>query len=63
MSSCLYCQRESPPGDSLCAHCGMPLPAHTDAEQERRLRRFRWFCIGLTLFCAVMVVWLPRSIG
>lgn len=62
MSSCLYCQRENPPGDNQCAHCGMPLPAHADAEKARRLRRFRWFCIGLTLFCAVMVIWLPRSI-
>jgi hypothetical protein len=41
----------------------MPLPALADTAGERRQRRFLWFCIGLTVFCAVMVVWLPRSIA
>ena len=27
---------------------------------ERRQRRFLWFCIALSIFCAVMIVWLPR---
>ncbi|WP_372866615.1 DnrP protein [Pseudomonas sp.] len=62
MSKCLYCQRDNPPGKAECRHCGMPLPALADAAVERRQRRFLWFCIGLTVFCAVMAVWLPRSI-
>jgi hypothetical protein len=41
----------------------MPLPTLADGAGERRQRRFMWFCIGLTVFCAVMVVWLPRSIA
>jgi hypothetical protein len=41
----------------------MPLPALADGAGERRQRRVMWFCIGLTVFCAVMIVWLPRSIA
>ena len=66
MPQCLYCQRDNPtpnkpPQPAECGHCGMPLPAHAEQTGERRQRRFMWFCIGLTVFCAVMIVWLPRS--
>jgi hypothetical protein len=33
------------------------------APGRRRQRRFLWFCIGLALFCAAMIVWLPRSLS
>ncbi len=29
-------------------------------EQKKALRRFRWFVVILTLFCLLMIVWLPR---
>lgn len=60
---CLYCQRDNPPGLTDCQGCGMPLPVAGQVSAERRQRRFLWFCIGLTLFCALMIVWLPRSLG
>jgi hypothetical protein len=41
----------------------MPLPAEAAMAGERRLRRFTWFCIALTIFCIVMFFWLPRSIA
>jgi len=63
MPKCLYCQRDNPPQEPECRHCGMPLPALADGAGERRQRRFMWFCIGLTVFCAVMIVWLPRNIA
>nr|WP_298145423.1 DnrP protein [uncultured Pseudomonas sp.] len=63
MPQCLYCQRDNPPRETECGHCGMPLPALSEKNAERRQRRFMWFCIGLTVFCAVMIVWLPRSIA
>jgi hypothetical protein len=40
----------------------MPLPALADTAGERRQSRFFWFCIGLAIFCAVMIVWLPRNL-
>jgi hypothetical protein len=41
----------------------MPLPALAGRAGERRQRRFMWFCVGLTIFCVIMFVWLPRSTG
>jgi|GEM_PF-412670 hypothetical protein len=30
-------------------------------EQQRKLLlRFKWFVAGLTLFCLLMIFWLPR---
>jgi hypothetical protein len=41
----------------------MPLPALAEHAATRRLRRFQWFCIGLTIFCVAMFFWLPRGIS
>ncbi len=57
---CLYCQRPQPEQAVACTDCGMPLP--TDRPQQRRQRRFLWFCVALAVFCGVMMVWLPRSV-
>lgn len=62
MSHCLYCQQQAPAGATACHHCGMPLPTQAERARRRRLWRFQWFCVGLTLFCALMVYWLPRTI-
>ena len=62
MPRCLYCQQDNPPQEAECSNCGMPLPKHADSAPERRQRRFLWFCIGLSIFCAVMIVWLPRHL-
>lgn len=61
MPRCLYCQHDNPSQTSDCSGCGMPLPVDTEAAAARRQRRFLWFCIGLTLFCILMMLWLPRS--
>lgn len=58
--TCLYCQRPQTEQAVACGDCGMPLP--TDKPQQRRQRRFLWFCIGLSVFCVAMMLWLPRSI-
>jgi len=63
MPECLYCQRSMPSGAPECQHCGMPLPVAAERARKRRLRRFQWFCAGLTVFCVAMMYWLPRSLG
>lgn len=62
MKVCLYCQHPNPDEKGQCAHCAMHLPASDVSLQALRLRRFQWFCLGLTLFCVVMFFWLPRGI-
>ncbi|WP_434610629.1 protein DnrP [Pseudomonas sp. R1-7] len=60
---CLYCQQANAVAATECRNCGMPLPAEAALADERRLRRFTWFCVGLTVFCTAMFFWLPRSIA
>lgn len=60
MPVCLYCQHESPTGQTTCDNCGMNLPQHSERNAARRLSRFKLFVIGLTIFCAIMIFWLPR---
>ena len=62
MSNCLYCQCENPDNVDDCHNCGMLLPARAQFAAERRERHFIWFCGALTVFCLVMVFWLPRSL-
>ncbi len=61
MATCLYCQHDNPTEQSVCENCGMHLPEHTERNKAQRLLRFKLFVIGLTIFCAIMIVWLPRS--
>lgn len=60
MRQCLYCQQASPDDQADCPHCGMPLPAEQAQARQRRLRRFKLFCVVLAVFCVAMAVWLPR---
>ncbi len=61
MTTCLYCQCENSNEQSVCENCGMNLPEHTERNKEQRLLRFKLFVIGLVIFSAIMIVWLPRS--
>ncbi|OZI17196.1 protein DnrP [Bordetella genomosp. 7] len=62
MPECLYCQHVAPDTEQHCPQCAMPLPAQARRVRQQRLRRFQWFCVGLCLFCAVMIYWLPRTL-
>lgn len=61
MPTCLYCQHNNPAEQSVCENCGMNLPEYTERNQAQRLLRFKLFVIGLVIFSAIMIVWLPRS--
>jgi len=53
---CSHCGAPLDPAHTRCFHCGTPTPL---GQQETR----RKFIIGLVvviIFCAVMIVWLPR---
>ncbi|MEL7936249.1 protein DnrP [Pseudomonas delhiensis] len=60
MRQCLYCQQPSADDQADCPHCGMPLPVEQTLARQRRLRRFKLFCMALALFCLAMALWLPR---
>lgn len=58
---CLYCRHDQPATRDNCEQCGMPLPDQV-AATSRKLRRFTVFCLLLAVFCAVMIIWLPRTL-
>lgn len=57
---CLYCGGDVPAESADCPHCGAPSHFQQQGENPRRQRRFLIFVIIVTLFCAVMIVYLPR---
>ncbi|PLR63551.1 protein DnrP [Pseudomonas sp. QC2] len=62
MKTCLYCQHRNAVERDTCDDCAMPLPEAEARALARRLSRFQWCCLGLTLFCIAMFFWLPRDI-
>jgi len=61
MAQCLYCQHDNPAQQDSCQNCGMALPRQQERKAAKKLQRFTWFVILLTIFCAAMIVWLPRG--
>lgn len=40
-----------------CPECGEPL---LDDSTEDSIRRFKWYFVGIVIFCIVMILYLPR---
>ncbi len=62
MPKCLYCQFDNPTENTNCQHCAMHLPRRQEAQRKLSLTRFKWFVFALTLFCLLMMFWLPRTV-
>ena len=56
--SCKHCGGDVEKGNKTCPNCGIPLPPNLG--KYPRLR-FVIFFIGVVIFCAVMIYWLPRN--
>jgi predicted amidophosphoribosyltransferase len=54
---CPCCQKENRDDVDYCLHCGAPL---TDQGQAARISRFKWYFVGIVIFCIVMMLYLPR---
>jgi NAD-dependent SIR2 family protein deacetylase len=66
---CLYChgkysidlsRKESNGQPKLCRECGMALPEKHPESRFLKMKMFRWLFVLIVIFCAVMVVYLPR---
>ena len=40
-----------------CPHCGEPL---VDENTQDSISRFKWYFVGIVVFCIVMMFYLPR---
>lgn len=56
---CKHCGGDTEASDKACSHCGIPLPPDHGKNSQRK---FILFFIALVIFCAVMVIWLPRDL-
>ena len=58
--NCKHCGGDIHIGEKNCSHCGMPLPPDLGKNPQKK---FKLYFIGLVIFCAVMIIWLPRVIN
>ena len=57
---CLYCRSTTRHSATSCSQCGMPLPDSLNTGQTRRQQHFWLSFTAISLFCLIMVFWLPR---
>ena len=66
---CLYChskysidisREEKNKQAEACRECGMALPLKHPESRYLKMKMFRWLFVLIVIFCAVMVVYLPR---
>lgn len=54
--SCKHCGEGVDADDTVCPHCGIPLPPNHGTQRQRTF--IYWF-IALVIFCFFMMFWLP----
>jgi len=57
---CLYCQTDNEATNKNCSHCGMELPNKHPQDKQKKLSLFIKAFWGITIFCVVMMYYLPR---
>jgi len=54
--NCKHCGGKIGAEQSICEHCGIPLPPNYAKQKQRTF--ILWFVI-LVIFCIFMMIWLP----
>ncbi len=57
---CNHCGQRIDDDAERCPYCGTPTAARRDADFVPRQRRFVLLFVALAVFCAIMILWLPR---
>jgi hypothetical protein len=60
--TCNHCNKAFDEENHYCPACQAPTPAQQDRELAAIKRKVILFIAGLTIFCAIMILWLPRNI-
>jgi len=60
--TCSHCGRTFNENKNYCPSCRTPTPAQQDKDLAAIKKKFIFFVVGLTVFCAVMILWLPRDL-
>jgi len=59
---CNHCGRKFEEDDGHCPFCQTQTPAQKDKDLAPAKKKMIFFMVGLTIFCAIMILWLPRNI-
>ncbi len=57
---CNHCGRSFDEANNYCPSCRTPTPAQQDKDLSAVGRKFMYFVAGIAIFCALMILWLPR---
>jgi len=58
---CNHCGRTIDAAESYCPCCRTPTPTQQEKDLSAVRKKFMYFVAGLAIFCAVMILWLPRN--
>jgi len=59
---CNHCGRTFDEDDNHCTFCQTPTTALKNTDLAQVKKKMILFIVGLTIFCAIMILWLPRNI-
>jgi len=58
---CHHCRRTFDETENYCPYCRTPTPARQEKDLSAVRKKFMYFVAVLAIFCAVMILWLPRN--
>ena len=59
---CPSCGEDAPADVEQCVHCGAALGRAGPGWGPHAISRFKWFLVVLMVFCALLILWLPRQL-
>jgi predicted amidophosphoribosyltransferase len=59
---CNHCGKAFDDDRDYCPSCRSPTPAQQDKDFASLKKKIILYFIGLAIFCAIMILWLPRYI-
>jgi len=59
--TCNHCGKSFEAQQHYCPYCLTPTPARQNANFAASKRKILLIFIALVIFCAIMILWLPRN--
>ena len=60
---CNHCGNTFDEANGYCPSCRTPTPAQQYRDLDIIKKKYIYFVVGIAIFCAIMVLWLPRKIN
>jgi ribosomal protein L37E len=60
--TCNHCGRTFDEDNNYCPSCRTPTPAQQERDFAALKKKIIFYIVGLAIFCAIMILWLPRTL-